>query len=85
MSEYDNTNRFSLWPNREKREGKQDADFTGTINVDGKEYWINGWKKKADANPKAPSLSGTIRAKDEAHQEGMAQAQAAVQDDDIPF
>ena len=68
---YDNTNRFSLWPNQKEKES--DADFTGTVNIEGREYWINGWKRKPDANPKAPSLSGTIKEKKQAHDQGMQQ------------
>lgn len=30
----------------EGRPGIEDADIAGQINVDGKEYWINGWQKK---------------------------------------
>jgi hypothetical protein len=97
MSEYDNTNRVSIWGNRDKREGKQDADYTGTVNVEGKEYFINLWKRKPDANPKSPALSGNIKAKDKVNQAGMDQAKAAAQpdnaapsgsefdSDDIPF
>ena len=84
---YDNTNRFSLWPNDRRRDGKQDSHFTGTINVDGVEYWIDGWKRKPEAKQGAPSLSGTIRRKDE-QKAANPQAQETPQDDfddSIPF
>jgi len=61
--QYDNTNRGSIWKNERKREGKQDADFTGTLNVDGKEYWVNAWRRKDGASARAPALSFSIRAK----------------------
>lgn len=61
--QYDNTNRGSIWKNERKREGKQDADFTGTLNVDGKEYWVNAWRRKDGASAKAPALTFSIRAK----------------------
>ena len=55
---HDNTNRFAVWPNDKRRPDKNDAHWTGTLNVNGQEFWINVWKKAADANEKAPSLSG---------------------------
>jgi hypothetical protein len=62
---FDNTNRGSIWPNKKKRPDKQDADFTGSINVNGVEYWLNAWKRKEGASPDSPSLSFTVRPKDE--------------------
>jgi hypothetical protein len=61
---FDNTNRGSIWPNKKKRPDKQDADFTGSINVNGVEYWLNAWKRKEGASPDSPSLSFTVRPKD---------------------
>ena len=63
VNKFDPTNRFAIWPNRDKRPDKQDADFTGTINIDGVEYWLNAWKRKPDAKEGAPSLSGTVKRK----------------------
>ena len=91
---YDNTNRGSIWKNKKMREGKQDADFTGSLNVNGVEYWVNAWKRKEDASPEAPSLSFTIRPKeDQAQQAAPKKADPitsgrslkADMDDDIPF
>lgn len=65
MTEYDNTNRGSIWKNDKKRPGKQDADFTGSLNVNGVEYWVNAWKRKEGAAEKAPALSFSIRPKDD--------------------
>jgi hypothetical protein len=45
---FDNTNRGSIWKNKKKRD-KQDADFTGSLNVNGVEYWLNAWKRKEGA------------------------------------
>lgn len=64
MTTYSNVNRGSIWPNKKKRPDKQDADFTGSINVNGVEYWLNAWKRKEGASPDAPSLSFTVRPKD---------------------
>jgi hypothetical protein len=50
-------NSGSVFKNERKREGKKDADYTGSINVDGVEYWINGWLKKSEGKPSWLSLS----------------------------
>jgi len=93
---YDNTNRGSIWPNKKKRPDKQDADFTGSLNVEGVEYWVNAWRRKEDASPDAPSLSFTIRPKDSQSISERATAKIRKPDpissgrnadmnDDIPF
>ncbi len=64
MTDYDNTNRGSVWKN-DKKETESHPDFTGSINVDGKEYWLSGWKRKPDANPKAPALSLSVKLKEQ--------------------
>ena len=50
-------NSGSVFKNDRKREGKKDADYTGSINVDGVDYWINGWLKKSEGKPSWLSLS----------------------------
>jgi len=98
MSDFDNTNSGTLFVNREKytddsmRELIEGAnpnwpDGKGSINVNGADYWLSGWRKQAktsskkfwsfsvkakEAKPKAPEV------KQQQMQEGMA-------DDDIPF
>ena len=89
---YDNTNRGGIWKN-DRKEKDTHPDFTGNLNVDGVEYWVNAWKRKADSNPKAAALSFSVKRKDE-QQAAIppAQNQAAqpttagdFADDDIPF
>lgn len=60
--EYDNTNRFTLSKNTNKREGKKDADYTGSVNVNGVEYWLNGWVQNGK---NGPFISGSIRPKEQ--------------------
>lgn len=87
MTQYDNTNRGQVWGN-DKKEKDTQPDFTGSLNVNGVDFWVSAWKRKPDANPKAPALSFSVKRKDEAHSKGMEQAQAATTDDfddDIPF
>ena len=76
---YDNTNRGAIWGNT-KKEKDTHADFTGSINVEGVEYWLNGWKRKPDDNPKSPAMRLSVKRKE-------AQTAAAQDEfnDDIPF
>jgi hypothetical protein len=64
MPEYDNTNRGSVWKNDKKLTDKH-PDLTGSLDVDGVEYWVSAWKRKEGANPKAPLLSFSVKRKDE--------------------
>lgn len=62
MSAYDQTNSGILSRN-ERKEQDSHPDFTGSINVNGTDYWLNGWvKTKKDNSGKFFSLS--VRPKD---------------------
>ena len=86
---YDNTNSGLLARNDRKT---QDAhpDYTGSVNVDGREYWISGWVKEGREGSKMVGrkfFSLSFRAKDEQPKQ-QVKAQAQHQDDlndDIPF
>jgi hypothetical protein len=58
--QYDNTNRFSLFRNDRKTEDR-DPDYTGSLNVDGVEFFIDAW------DPKTPGgklvFSGRVKRK----------------------
>lgn len=89
MSKYDNTNRGSIWKN-DKKQKDTHPDFRGSLDVEGVEYWVSAWKRKPDANPKAPALSFSIQRKDEqtAQQGGGKQESTQIPedfDDSIPF
>lgn len=90
--EYDNTNRGSIWKN-DKKETDTHPDFTGSLNVDGVEYWVSAWKRKPDASDKAPALSFTVKAKEASTGKTQGQDQKPNEqkgdfddfEDDIPF
>ena len=85
MTEYDNNNRGQLWGN-DKKDSPKHPDFKGSINVDGVEYWLSGWKRKAGANPKAPALSLSISPKDGAANSFKKEQSAAdTSFDELPF
>jgi hypothetical protein len=93
MTDYDNNLRGVLFKNDDKREGKQDPDYTGNCEVDGVAYWLSAWikesktKKNADGKPmKYMSLS--LKPKDERRKPKeavIAIAETPAFDDEIPF
>lgn len=62
MTDFDNTNRGSLFKNEKKTEEKH-PDMSGSINIEGVEYWISSWTKTSKAGTKFMSLS--VRPKQE--------------------
>lgn len=82
MTEYDNRNRFTLFRNNRKREGKKDADFNGTFtDGDGREFWMNAWTTQPK-NGGEKFLSGSLKLK-EGGQKAPSRAQEL--DDEVPF
>lgn len=63
MNDFDNTNRGSIWKNDDKKTDNH-PDFTGTLNVEGVEYWVSAWRRQDGASPKAPALSFSIKPKE---------------------
>lgn len=49
--EYDNTNRGSLFKN-DKKEQDSHADYNGSINIEGTEFWLNAWVKESKKDGK---------------------------------
>jgi hypothetical protein len=60
MTQYDNTNRGALFVNDRKAKDTH-PDRTGTLNVDGVEYFIDGWLKDGS---KGKFLSLSVKRKD---------------------
>lgn len=65
MTEYSNENRGAIWKNERKTKDTH-PDFTGSINVEGREYFFDAWKRKEGAGPKAPALTFKVKPKDAA-------------------
>lgn len=70
--QYDNTNRGVLFEN-DRKETDNHPDYTGKLNVDGKEYWLSAWVK--DGN-KGEFFSLSVKPKD-TPQQGAEKAKAA--------
>lgn len=95
MTQYDNNNRGILSKNDRKTTDKH-PDITGSVNVEGVEYFLDGWQKKRqsdgrpfyslsvkrkDKQPEAPKQSGGYGAE----KGGSRGATPAELDDEIPF
>lgn len=81
---YDNTNRGALFK-AEKEGNESRPDYSGNLNVDGKEFFLDAWIKTSKAGQKYMSLS--VKPKMARHQGGTknppAQKDESFQDDDL--
>ena len=59
---FDNTNRGVLFRSKDQKTDKHPA-YSGTINIDGKEFWLAGWVKETKQNEKFFSLAVTPKEK----------------------
>lgn len=57
MTGYNNTNRGVMFVNDRKQEGDRKPDRTGTLNVEGVEYFVDGWIKQSQNGNSFLSLS----------------------------
>jgi hypothetical protein len=83
MSGYDNTNKGILGRNDRKTQDMH-PDFSGSINVEGREFWLSGWvKERKDGSGRFFSLS--VKPKDGASAPAAPSQNNADLDSDIPF
>ncbi len=73
---FDNTNRWTLFRNSEKKNDKS-PDFSGEVDIDGVLYRLNGWVQEGK---NGRFFSGSIRPKQETRV-----IDTSTVDDDIPF
>lgn len=86
MSEkYDNTNRGALFVNGRK-ETEKHPDYNGSINIDGVDYWLSGWKSFGKKDGKM-YLSLSVKKKEitPAKPSGPAPAFGVDSNEDCPF
>jgi hypothetical protein len=70
MTEYDNTNRGALFRNDGRKNDRQ-PEFTGSLNVNGVDYWLSAWVK---VGKKGKFFSMAIKPKEEQSISERAQA-----------
>ncbi len=82
MPDYDNTNSGALFKNKDKDKAHPNwADYQGSVNVEGVEYWLSAWIKESEKVGKFMSLS--LKPKEE--QREKPKSKAKDDSDDIPF
>jgi hypothetical protein len=60
---YDNTNTGALFKN-DRKEQATHADYRGSINVNGVEYWLNAWIKPVKSDPAKRFMSLSVKPKE---------------------
>lgn len=84
MTQYDNTNKGTIAKNARK-ETDSHPDIAGSINVDGKDFWISGWLKK-NSRDGSTFYSLSVKPKQERAAEMVRQSRQSEDDNDpIPF
>jgi hypothetical protein len=80
---FDNTNRGTLGKNNKKTKELQ-PEYSGSLNVNGVDYWLNGWIKESETGK---FFSLTVRPKEEAPRQSSEPTRKAKPelDDDMPF
>ena len=81
--QFDNKNSGALFKAKDQPTDKHPG-YTGSINVDGKEYWLAGWVKESKAGQKYFSLSVKPKEAKEEKPE-LPKAFKDFQDGPIPF
>lgn len=79
MEKYDNTNKGGLFKN-DRKEKDTHPDLGGSLNVEGKEYFLNAWKKVSKSGD--PYYSISIKLKDKQPEQSP---RASEEKDEIPF
>jgi len=85
--QYDQINRGVLFPN-DRKESDNHPDRKGSINIDGKEYWLSAWDKDTS---RGQTISLSVQPKESKAaitKERSPSSQAAASnfdDDDLPF
>jgi hypothetical protein len=83
--EYDNRNRGALFRNDDKDPNDdKERDYSGTLDVEGTEYWLSGWVRTSKKSGKK-YLNLSIKPKVEKPAESEKKSPAEDLDDRIPF
>ena len=80
---YDNTNTGIISKN-DRKEKDTHPDIAGSINVEGIEYWLNGWHKVSQKDGK-PFYSLSLKRKEAKQEQHEGRRDQQPLDDEIPF
>ncbi len=84
MAEYDNTDKGSLFKNKDRKSDKH-PEYNGSINIQGVEYWLSGWVKESKKDG-SKYFSLAVKPKEkQAPKPTPAPKGFNDMDDDIPF
>ena len=83
MSDYDNEKKGVLFKN-EKKQKETDPLYTGSITIEGVEYWLSSWVNTSKNGKSYMSLSATVKVKKEEYQAQQPVDNRPI-DDDIFF
>jgi hypothetical protein len=90
MSEYQQKDNSGALFKNDKKETDSHPDYKGSAMIEGTEYWFSAWINESKTGTKYMKTS--FSQKEQAHNNGVQQVKAAVQDmsiaqleDDIPF
>ena len=82
--QYDNTNRGILGKNLNKTADNH-PDYSGSINIDGTDYWLSGWLKESKKDG-SKFFSLSVKPKDaNPSKKKQAVKEDDFQDSDVPF
>ena len=81
--EYDDTNKGVLFREKDKKSDSH-PDFKGSINVEGKDYWLSGWVNEAK-NTGQKYFKLSVTSKDGDSNKSSPPKSEPVFSDDIPF
>lgn len=83
MTEYNNDNTGAVWKNT-RRKTEKHPHFTGSITVDGVDYWCSMWWNK-ERTEKQPVFSMSVTPKEKKPEDSKGNEHQEFLEDDIPF
>lgn len=90
MSNYDKTNRGVLFKVEEDKKRERGPDYSGSLNVNGQEFFLDAWIKTAQSGRKFMSVSVKPKQRQEEQRQAPARKKAPSSGfddmpDDVPF
>jgi len=55
--QFDNTNRGALFNERDRKHTDKDRDYGGSLNIEGREFWLSAWIRTSKKGALYLSLS----------------------------